>query len=335
MYKQPDGWLPVTVSDNAARVAAVLRSQGPSTRAQLGHQANLSRPTLMNALEELERHELIVLGAAIGQGQRQGRPAALIRLSRKAGLVIGIDVGRRHVQVVLADLGYQELDKAPSEIDAYRHPPTADADPEEVLDSTALMVRKLLARSGSSLSEVVGVGLGIPAPITRSGRIGSPTLLPGWADLNPGPALADRLDGARVLVDNDANLGALGEYRFGEDRNRSGYSEMIYVKVATGIGAGVIRDGRIARGASGLAAELGHVTLDHKDPATCPCGNHGCLELYAGADVLLKKARQVLPELRDTLDLVDRAKSGDPYCMSVIQDAGDHLGAILGWLWIL
>jgi predicted NBD/HSP70 family sugar kinase len=284
----------------------------------------------LKALEELERHELIVFSDTAAQAQRQGRPAALIRLSRRAGLVIGIEVGRRHVQVVLADLGYQVVDKAPSQADAYRHSPTADAHPEEVLDSTAKIVRNLLARNGSCLSDVVGVGLGIPAPITRSGRIGSPTLLPGWADLDPGPALASRLNDAHVLVDNDANLGALGEYGFGKDAKSNAFSEIIYVKVATGIGAGVIRGGRLARGASGLAGELGHITLDYKDPATCRCGNHGCLELYAGAEVLLKKARETFPQLRDTLDLVDRAKSGDPYCISVIQDAGDYLGVVLG-----
>ena len=182
---------------------------------------------------------------------------------------------------------------------------------------------------------MAGIGLGIPAPITRAGQFGSPTLLPGWAGIAPAPALASRLDGVPVLVDNDANLGALGEYLFGgfrDERRTADSYEMVYVKVATGIGAGIIRDGRIWRGAGGTAAELGHTTLDYNSPQTCLCGNHGCLELYAWGRALLKKARAGWPELADTLDLVERARAGDSYCISVIKEAGDHIGTALGIL---
>ena len=114
-----------------------------------------------------------------------------------------------------------------------------------------------------------------------------------------------------VLLDNDANLGALGEYLFGgfrDEHQAAGSHEMAYVKIATGIGTGIIRDGRIWQGASGTAGELGHTTLDFNDPTTCLCGNHGCLELYAGGEALLSKGRSGWPNLVDILDLIDRAK---------------------------
>jgi predicted NBD/HSP70 family sugar kinase len=259
----------------------------------------------------------------------------LIRLSRHAGLAIGIDIGRRHIQVVLTDLGYQEIDKIPAETDAYRHPPSADAHPEEVLDKAADLVHALLERNNSHLSQVAAIGLDIPALVTRDGQVGSPTLLPEWAQVKPAPTLSRRLGNVPVLVDNDANLGALGEYTLGgcRDRHESASSyEMIYVKIATGIGAGIVRNGQLHRGASGIAGELGHISMDYKDQTICRCGNHGCLDLYAGREALLKKARIASPELSNTLELVDWAKGGDHYCTSVIKDAGDYIGAALGGL---
>jgi predicted NBD/HSP70 family sugar kinase len=332
----PPSW-PSDLAKTTRRLASVLLSEGPGTQAQLGELTGLSRQTISVALAELRDHGLIETGieSSAADQSSAGRRAALIRLSRRAGLVVGVDIGRRHVQVVLADLGYQVIDKAPAGPGAYRHPPSADTHPDDVLDEAARLVRELLASNDCRLSDVVGIGVGIPAPMTHAGLVASPTLLPGWSGIDLAQALSDRLGGAAILVDNDANLGALGEYTFGGDRDalpaRPTY-EMVYVKVATGIGAGIIRAGQLHRGASGIAGELGHVTLDYKDPAMCRCGGYGCLELYAGADVLLKKARVAWPDLSDTLELVDKAKAGDPACISVIKSAGDHIGVALGIL---
>jgi predicted NBD/HSP70 family sugar kinase len=327
-------WPPPGLSKTGLRVAEALRMNGPSTRARLGEISGLSRPSVSTALAELTERGLLAVRSG-NSSQGAGRPAQLVGLSRRAGLAVGIDIGRRHVQVVLADLSHHEIGKVPAETDAYRHPASADARPDQVLDKAAALVRALLDRNGAVIRQVVGIGLGIPAPITRAGQIGSPALLPGWAGIAPAPALASRLDGAPVLVDNDANLGALGEYLFGGFRDEHCTAEnyeMVYIKVATGIGAGIIRNGRIWRGADGTAAELGHTTLDYNNPETCLCGNHGCLELYAAGEALLKKARAGWPELADTLALVEQAKAGDPYCISVIKEAGDHIGTALGTL---
>jgi predicted NBD/HSP70 family sugar kinase len=329
-------WPPPGLARHAARLASALRREGPSTRARLGEITGLSRPTVSAGVADLAERGLLDGSTGSGaQGQAAGRPAELLRLSRSAGLAVGVDIGRRHVQVVLYDLGHQEIGKMPDATDAYRHPPSADAHPGAVLDKAADLVRSLLDRNGSHLGQVAAIGLGIPAPITLAGEIGSPTLLPGWAGVRPGGELAQRLDGVPVVVDNDANLGALGEYTFGgfQSGHRAARSyEMVYVKVATGIGAGIIRDGQLCRGASGTAAELGHIPLDHNDPEKCLCGSHGCLELHAGGDALLRKARVGWPDLADALELVDRAKAGDPYCTTVIRDAGDCIGTVLGAL---
>nr|WP_240947697.1 ROK family protein [Planosporangium mesophilum] len=243
-------------------------------------------------------------------------------MTRAAGLALGVDVGRRHVRVAVADLGHTILTERATRLDR-----DADDHPYEVLDVATALVDHALEATSATRRDVVGVGLGIPAPITRQGRIGSAALLPAWAELAPGEELAARLD-LQVRVENDANLGALAEYLWGAGR---GCVDFVYVKLATGIGAGIVLDGRLYRGAAGTAGELGHVTLDARGPL-CRCGNRGCLELTAGGRALLENARLTRPDLADLGELVRLAADGDPGCRRLLIDAGTQLGYALGGL---
>lgn len=327
-------WPPSGLDKTTARLARVLLVEGPSSRAQLGRLTGLSRTTISAALRELRKRSLVEDDTENSDEEPQiGRPPSLVRLSRRAGLVVGVDIGRRHIQVVLADLGYREIGKLPADTDAYRHPLAADDEPAVVLDKAALLVEEILERNNASLDDVLAVGLGLPAPVTKDNRIGSPTLLPGWADFDPVGQLARRFGSVPLVLGNDASLGALGEYIFGgmrTERHLGRGFEVLYVKVATGIGAGIVRSGQLHRGASGIAGELGHIALNYQDGEQCLCGSRGCLELYAGGGALLAKARVAWPDLADTLELVDRAKAGDPYCINVIKHAGDDIGTVLG-----
>jgi predicted NBD/HSP70 family sugar kinase len=307
---------------NARRVAETLRAYGPRTRAELVSLTGLSRPTVSSALVDLTAAGLVSeqLGAAprpIG-----GRPASVVRLTRHAGLALGVDIGRRHVRVAIADLGHAVLS-----VRSTRTQSEADDHPTEVLDLATELIDAALSGIGADRSNVVGIGLGIPAPITRDGEIGSPALLPAWANLRPGEELSRRT-GLLVRVENDANVAALGEYVWGAGR---GCADLVYVKLATGIGAGIVLSGRLYRGAAGTAGELGHVTLDARGPV-CRCGNRGCVELAAGGRALLSHARLTHPELTDLEDLVGYANDGDPGCRRLIIDAGTQLGFALGSL---
>jgi predicted NBD/HSP70 family sugar kinase len=304
-----------SVREAARRVAEVLRGRGPGTRAELISITGLSRPTVGSALSELDRAGLIAEEPGASAG---GRPAGVFRLTRKAGLAVGIDIGRRHLRVAVADLGHTVLAD-----EAIRLDRDADDHPHIALHLAVQQVDRVLAEVGGERREVVGIGLGIPAPVTRQGRIGSPTLLPAWADLVPAEELKKRLDGLPVRVDNDANLGALAEHTWGAGRDSA---DLVYVKIATGIGAGIVLDGRLYRGSAGTAGELGHVTLDASGPI-CRCGNRGCLELSAGGRALLAQAG-----LRDLDELAQKAMLGDPSCRRLILDAGKYLGVALGGL---
>ncbi|MEV0270709.1 ROK family protein [Hamadaea sp. NPDC050747] len=313
--------LPAHLGSTARRVATVLRSRGPRTRAELIALTGLSRPTVSAALADLTTAGLLTEEAA-QTGPAGGRPATVFRLARGAGLAVGVDIGRRHVRVAVADLGHRVLVDYPAVLDL-----DADDYPEAALDAATRQVDAALDAVGADRSEVVGVGLGIPAPLTRTGRIGSPALLPAWADLLPEEELAGRLH-LPVRVDNDANLGALGEYVWGAGQQSA---DLVYVKVATGIGAGIVLDGRLYRGSAGTAGELGHITLDARGPV-CRCGNRGCVELSAGGRALLRHARITHPHLDSLVELVDLATLGDPGCRRLLADAGRQLGFALGGL---
>jgi predicted NBD/HSP70 family sugar kinase len=171
----------------------------------------------------------------------------------------------------------------------------------------------------------VGAGVGLPGPIDRrTGTVGSAVILPGWAGLRARDTLARRL-GLRVEVDNDANLGALAEASFGAGR---GLSDIVYVRLGSGLGAGLVIDGRLHHGATGLAGEIGHVQV-RADGVVCRCGNRGCLETIAAEGAiraLLRPARGHEVTRREILELVE---AGDRGATRVVNDAGQAIGRVL------
>lgn len=314
---------------NEHGVAGVLRLLGPSTRAEVAAAAGLSRATVSAAVSALLDHGLVVEAAeAVPAGPAGGRPAGVLRLSPLAGLAVGVDVGRSHLRVAVADLGHQVL--AESSLRLAR-----DLAAGDVLDRAADQVRTVLAAAtrtvtatGARVGRPVGVGLGLPAPVDRrTGRVAASNIVAAWADVPFQRELADRL-GSPVLVDNDANMGALAEVLWGAGR---GAEPVAYIKAATGIGAGLVVDGRVLRGAAGLAGELGHLTLDEYGQV-CRCGSRGCLELVAGGDALVGALRRTHGRLEGVEEVVALALAGDPGARRVVADAGTHLGVAAGGL---
>jgi predicted NBD/HSP70 family sugar kinase len=164
--------------------------------------------------------------------------------------------------------------------------------------------------------------MGLPGPINRdTGVVGPSVILSAWEGLRPAALLEERL-GLPVTVDNDANLGALGELTFGAG---IGARHLLYVKISSGIGAGLVIDGRIYRGATGVAGEFGHVLVD-PDGALCRCGNRGCLETVAAAGPLLDLLHPTHGADFGVEDLIAAANAGDAGCRRVLADAGRALG---------
>jgi predicted NBD/HSP70 family sugar kinase len=167
--------------------------------------------------------------------------------------------------------------------------------------------------------------LSLPAPVQpTSGIVLEPEILPGWASLDPSAEMAARLSWP-VQADNDANLGALAEATWGAAR---GFDECLFLQLRAGIGAGLLLRGEIYRGATGLAGELGHVTVADNGPL-CGCGNRGCLQQVASEPALLQLLREARRPERSIAELVDAAQRGDRACRRVLADAGRHIGHAL------
>ncbi|WP_431041697.1 ROK family transcriptional regulator [Streptomyces sp. P1-3] len=297
---------------NLERVVRAVRMAGSLTQAEIARSTGLSAATVSNIVRELKDGGTVEVTPTSAGGRR----ARSVSLSGDAGIVVGVDFGHTHLRVAIGNLAHQVLAEEAEPLDV-------DASAAQGMDRAEYLVNRLIAATGSSPEKVIGVGLGVPGPIDmETGALGSTAILPGWAGTNPRDDLAARL-GVPVHVDNDANLGALGELVWGAGR---GVADLAYIKIASGVGAGLVINGQIYRGPGGTAGEIGHITLDESGPV-CRCGNRGCLETFTAA-------RYVLPLLHSShgTDLtvermVQLAREGDPGCRRVIADVGRHIGS--------
>lgn len=296
---------------NQRRVLRAVRIAGSLTQAEIARSTGLSAATVSNIVRELNE-----IGAvAVTPTSSGGRRARSVALARSAGVAVGIDFGHSHLRVAVCDLAHKVLAERVIPMDV-------DASATHGLSQAQQLVDDLLVQARFERQAVVGVGLGLPGPIdAATGAVGSATILPGWVGVAPGRQMRERL-GLPVLVDNDANLGALGEFVWGEGK---GLTDLAYIKVATGVGAGLIIDGHIYRGSGGTAGEIGHITIDESG-RVCRCGNRGCLETFTAAPFLLELLRGSHGPSLTISQVIAMAEAGDVGCARVIADAGRHIG---------
>jgi predicted NBD/HSP70 family sugar kinase len=212
-------------------------------------------------------------------------------------------------------------------VGSQRLPLPADHHADEGMERATRLVLDLVEKAGKSMADLKAACIGLPAPVDSvSGEVGSEGILPGWR----GVAVADEMEGhlrAPVVLENTANLAAVGEQKCGA---LQGVQHGVYIKLSSGVGAGLILNGELFRGIAGTAGEIGHLTIDENGPI-CRCGNRGCLETYIGSRALLEAlaASHGAIALRD---VIARALDGDPGCRRVLGDAGRHLGVALAGL---
>lgn len=301
-------------------VIASLREEGPASRADLVRRTGLSRVTISGLVGDLLDRELLVEREDSGEtpGRAVGRRASVLTLGPAAGAVVGVDFGHAHLRVVVADLSGDVLGEGHRAVDV-------DRSAAEALDEATGLIDALLEGARVERDDVVGVGMGLPGPIDRrSGVVGSSVILPGWAGVRPAEELQRRVN-LPVEVDNDANLGALAEVLFGAAR---GARHAVYVKVSSGVGAGLFVDGRIHHGAGGITGELGHTLVD-PNGTMCRCGNRGCLETRAAAPALLEILRPTYGDQLTADEIVRLSNGGDVGCSRVLGDAGRLIGRAL------
>ena len=314
--EEETGSLTAPPESTRGRVVAALRVLGVTSRADVARRTGLSRSTVSSIVTALQAEGLVVDRDEDGRSATgSGRPPALIALDPTAGFALGIDFGKRHLAVALADLSHAVLAEQ-------WHGMPDDYEAESAIDRAAELVEVVLAEADADRERVLGVGMGLPGPVHRTGVVGSSAILPGWAGTQAAERMRARLD-FEVWLGNDANLGALAEATWGAGR---GSPTLVYVKLSTGIGAGIVIGDRLFEGAGGTAGEIGHTSLDETGDI-CRCGSRGCLETYASAAAIAGLLSRSLGESLGPEDVLSRASAGDPGCRRALADAGRHIGA--------
>lgn len=305
----------------AGAVLTLIRDGAATTRNALVEATGLSRSTVTQRVDALIAAGLIV--EAGDEASTGGRRPTRLALNHRYGIVVAADLGATHSRLAVADLAGDVLAEDAYEMDIAEGP-------EAVLSDVWDRLVKLLRRSGHARGEVRGLGMGIPGPVAfAAGRPVSPPIMPGWDGFSIPDWFAPRLGAAvPVLVDNDVNIMALGEW-WAQWRETD---HLLYVKVGTGIGCGIVAGRAIHRGAEGAAGDIGHIQVTDDPEVVCRCGNIGCLEAVAGGRALAQQLTALGHDVAAGRDVVRLVREGNPDAIRLVRSAGRTLGHALAAL---
>jgi predicted NBD/HSP70 family sugar kinase len=315
----PEDWMEDRMASrmtgSAGEIVSILRDGQPRTKSELAALTGQARSTISQRLDRLTRAGLV--GTRDLLASTGGRPSAAYEFLSDSQLVLVVDLGARHATMALTNLL--------GDVRAHRRVDLRiDAGPEVVLATAIDQLEELLNLQPKRLP-LIGVGVGLPGPVEHStGRPMSPPIMPGWS----GYDVVGRLHahfGVPVYVDNDANLLALGERTLAWPD----IDDLIYVKVATGVGAGVIAGGELVRGAQGVAGDIGHVYIPAAEGRDCRCGNTGCVETIAGGLSLAAQLSELGLPARDATDVAALTRAGNLEAIRAVREAGRAIGSVL------
>jgi predicted NBD/HSP70 family sugar kinase len=299
----------------AGAVLELIRHGDAVTRADLARLTGLARSTIAQRVDTLIAHRFVY--EAGDNPSTGGRPPTALAFNRLAGVVLAGDLGATHARLAVTDLAGDPLAEVAADMDI------SDG-PEVVLPWVHQGFGTLLHEVQRSAAEVRGVGLGVPGPVAfGTGQPVNPPIMPGWDGFSIPMWFANRYD-APVLVDNDVNIMALGEHWC----NWRDTDHLLFVKVGTGIGCGIVAGRLIHRGAQGAAGDIGHIRVAG-DEVTCRCGNVGCLEAVAGGRALAESLTRMGFEAANSRDVVRHVRAGVPEAVRMVREAGRSLGQVL------
>jgi glucokinase-like ROK family protein len=291
----------------------------------------LTRASVTIIINDLIENDILLESES--RSTRSGRPPVVLEINPRSGRVAAIDMGATHLSVALGDFSAQILDETEQ--------PFRIADgPEPCLEVADRALKSILEKNGLKVSDLSAIGLSVPGPvITEIGMVMSPPIMPGW-DRFPIRARLEKLWKVPLTLNNDANFGALGEWVYGAGR---GEKNLAFIKVGSGVGAGLIINQQIYGGTTGSAGEIGHLTIDENGPL-CTCGNHGCLEAFAGGKAIEIQAQKLAVSGKRTLlsdsnvknitvrDVADVARRGDLAAQEILNRSGTFIGIAVAGL---
>lgn len=323
------------VSSAQVEVMRALRRQGWISRSEVSSITGWSKAKASQEIRSLvDKGYLIETGEGASQG---GRKPRLLRINNQLGYVAGIDIGATSLEIALADVtGVIQLRKSEAT--------DVHLSPQVVLGRCCALLLEMVQELGGLSDQILGIGVGVPGPVDFArGVLVAPPLMPEWENFPIRDFFKRTFTSSFVVVDNDVNIMALGEQRAGD---ASGIDHFIFVKIGTGIGAGIVSNGRIHRGSDGCAGDIGHICVDKEGPL-CACGNKGCLEAMAAGPAIAAKAVEaaqagsspILAQLREANegllrpeDVNTACREGDPASLDIIRESGQMIGDVLASL---
>ncbi len=323
------------ITDSEKKLIDLIRSDGEFTIADLVTSTDFSRTKITTCIDSLLGKNILIANSATEYSG--GRRSKTFSLNGQLGLVAGIDIGATSIDLGIADFSGRLLAR-------YAEPASVQDGPIKVLGRACTLLEKMLQENSLSIEKMSGIGIGVPGPVDFSvGTVVSPPIMPGWDRYPIIQTVQQWFPSANVVVDNDVNVMALGEINQGAGRE---VDNLIFVKIGTGIGAGIICDGRIYRGSSGCAGDIGHIAVK-KTGRLCHCGNTGCLESFAagpaiaercllaaqdGKSPILMKHYDSNGQILRAEDVGDAAREGDALAVEVIRECGQYVGDVLAGL---
>jgi glucokinase-like ROK family protein len=323
------------ITNSEKELLDLIRKYGELSKVDLIAYTEFSRTKVTSCIDSLLNKKIFI--SKNGTDYTGGRRSKKFSLNGELGLVAGVDIGATSIDLGIADFSGKFLAR-------YSEPALVQAGPIKILGRACSLLEKMLQENALSPEKLNGIGIGVPGPVDFSvGALVSPPIMPGW-DCYPIIQMVQQwFPSANVVVDNDVNVMALGEINQGAGQ---GVDNLVFVKIGTGIGAGIICEGNLYRGSSGCAGDIGHVSVNKSGPL-CHCGNRGCLEAYAGGPAIAERALMEAQAGRSpillkyfekngnvlrTEDVGDAAREGDVLAIEVIRESGQYIGDVLAGL---
>jgi glucokinase-like ROK family protein len=313
----------------------LVRKHGEISISDLMAYTDYSRTKITGYIESLLNKNIIVANNVTEY--TGGRRSRKYSLNGDFGIVAGVDIGATSIDLGIADFSGRMLVR-------FAEPALVRDGPIKIIGRVCSLLEKLLQENGLDPVQLHGIGIGVPGPVDFSlGTLISPPIMPGWDHYPIKETIHQWFPSSNVVVDNDVNVMALGEIYQGSG---IGIDNLIFIKIGTGIGAGIVCEGRIYRGASGCAGDIGHICVDKNGPM-CHCGNKGCLEAMAAGPAIAERALQAAQAGKSSIimslyekngyvlraeDVGNASREGDALALEVIRESGGFIGDVLAGL---
>jgi len=325
----------LSLSHSESIILSLIREKKNLTKVDLIKLTDYSRSKITGCIKSLVENGYI---QADGLGENTGgRRSVLFSLNGNKGLIFGADIGATSIDLMITDLRGNPIAR-------YAEPALIQHGPKKILNRIWDLFDQLMKEQNLLSQPVLAFGIGVPGPVDfKRGLVVSPPIMPGWDQFPIIPFINDHLPETVIVVDNDVNIMALGESVQGIG---VGKQNIIFTKIGTGIGAGIICEGKIYHGSAGCAGDIGHICVDKEGPV-CPCGNRGCLEMLAGGGAIAQRASRVVEDGGSeilqkyfdkrngnilTEDVGHAAREGDKESIEIIRDTGKTIGDVLAGL---